>query len=66
MLDYAAQHGLKVINFAAAFYDENGKVRGDLLLADGSHPDTTGYQAMFEQIDLSILNKWDGQVPCPR
>lgn len=55
MLDYAAEHQLKVINFAAAFYDENGKVRSDLLLADGGHPDTTGYQAMFEQINLSIF-----------
>jgi acyl-CoA thioesterase-1 len=55
MLDYAAEQGLKVINFAAAFYDENGKVRSDLLLADGGHPDTTGYQAMFDQIDLNIF-----------
>lgn len=55
MLNYALEHSIKVINFAAAFYDEKGKVRSDLLLADGGHPDISGYQAMFEQIDLSLF-----------
>lgn len=55
MQEYAREHDLKVINFAAAFYDENGNLKSELLLADGGHPDINGYQAMFEQIDLSIF-----------
>jgi len=55
MKDYAREHDLEVIDFAAAFYDENGNLKSELLLADGGHPDINGYRAMFDQIDLSIF-----------
>ncbi len=55
MKDYAREHHLEVIDFAAAFYDENGQLKSELLLADGGHPDISGYQAMFGQIDLSMF-----------
>jgi len=55
IMEYAQEHNLKIINFAKAFFDESGKIKSDLLLADGAHPDTKGYEAMFAQIDLSIF-----------
>lgn len=55
MKDYAAEKNLTVIEFNKAFYDEKGRVRTDLLLADGGHPNTEGYKAMFAQIDLRIF-----------
>lgn len=56
MRSYASELGLKIIDFAAAFYDEYGKLRKELLLADGGHPDISGYKEMFRQIDLSIFD----------
>jgi len=55
MKNYAAEKGLKIIEFDRAFYDENGNVRSELLLADGGHPDIEGYRAMFAEIDLNIF-----------
>jgi acyl-CoA thioesterase-1 len=55
MFDYAHKNKLKVINFAAAFYDENGQLKNELLLGDGGHPDIKGYQQMFKQISLDIF-----------
>jgi len=55
MREYAREHNLQVIDFASAFYDEKGNLKTELLLADGGHPDINGYQAMFDQIDLSIF-----------
>lgn len=55
MRAYAGELDLPIINFAAAFYDEEGHIKSELLLADGGHPDTTGYQAMFAQINPSIF-----------
>jgi acyl-CoA thioesterase-1 len=52
---YAEKHQIPVINFAAAFYDEMGKIRTDLLLADGGHPTIEGYQAMFKVINLEVF-----------
>lgn len=56
MRTYAAELELPLIDFAAAFYDEEGNIKSELLLADGGHPDTTGYQAMFAQIDPTIFD----------
>lgn len=53
--DYAREQGHAIIDFSAAFFDENGILKRDLLLADGAHPDISGYQAMFKQIDLNIF-----------
>lgn len=55
MHSYAREQGLDIIDFAAAFFDENGKIKSELLLADGGHPDIDGYKEMFRQIDLSIF-----------
>lgn len=51
----AEQLNLKVIDFHKAFYDEKGNLRTDLLLPDGGHPTRSGYQAIYDQIDLSIF-----------
>jgi len=56
MRNYAHEQDLKIIDFAAAFYDDYGRLRKELLLADGGHPDISGYKEMFRQIDLSIFN----------
>ncbi|MDD2586481.1 MAG: SGNH/GDSL hydrolase family protein [Syntrophomonadaceae bacterium] len=56
IIDYADQKHLAVINFARAFYDDNGELRHELLLDDGGHPSVKGYKAMFEQIDLNVFN----------
>lgn len=53
--NYALQNDISVIDFAAAFFDSNGAVRCDLLLADGGHPTKEGYKAIFDQIDLNIF-----------
>ncbi len=55
MKDYARQNNIEIIDFAQAFYDSNGHMRTELLLADGGHPTEKGYQAMFEVIDPSIF-----------
>ncbi len=57
MKELAAEKGLPVIDFAAAFFDENGNIKRELLLADGGHPDIEGYKQMFKQIDLKIFEK---------
>jgi lysophospholipase L1-like esterase len=59
MKDYAAEKEIQIIDFSKAFYDQQGKVSGEFLLADGGHPDIAGYQAMFGQIDLNIFNNPD-------
>ncbi len=51
----ADEKGLDIIEFHRAFYNEKGKVRSELLLADGGHPTVQGYIEMFAQIDLSIF-----------
>lgn len=53
--EFAEQKSLKVIDFHQAFYDQKGDLLTDLLLPDGGHPTRSGYQAMFEQIDISIF-----------
>ena len=53
--DLAKQEDLQIIDFSRPFYDDKGRVRSDLLLADGGHPSRAGYQAMFAQIDLKIF-----------
>lgn len=55
MRNYAQEKALPFIDFSAAFYDQYGQVRKELLLADGGHPDIEGYKEMFRQIDLSIF-----------
>jgi len=52
---FAREQGLPVIDFAAAYFDPDGKVRSELLLLDGAHPNKNGYRAMFEQIDLYLF-----------
>ncbi|HRW12485.1 MAG TPA: SGNH/GDSL hydrolase family protein [Syntrophomonas sp.] len=52
---HADQHGIPVINFHQAFYNQEGKILNQLLAADGAHPTQEGYQAMFAQIDTSIF-----------
>lgn len=47
---------LEVIDFHLAFYDQQGQLRREFLLPDGGHPTRSGYQAMFQQIDLSIFD----------
>ena len=52
---FAEEKQLKVIHFEKAFYDKNGALRDDLLLPDGEHLTTQGYQKMFKQIELNIM-----------
>ncbi len=52
---YARENHLPVIDFAAVYFDSDGKVRSELLLLDGAHPNKKGYRAMFEQIDPAIF-----------
>jgi acyl-CoA thioesterase-1 len=54
--NYARENSIKIIDFARAFYDSNGRMRTELLLADGGHPTENGYRAMFEVIDLGIFS----------
>ncbi|MDD3852300.1 MAG: SGNH/GDSL hydrolase family protein [Syntrophomonadaceae bacterium] len=55
IFQYANEQGIAVIDFSQAFYDQSGQLKTDLLLPDGGHPTRKGYQAMFEQINLSIF-----------
>jgi lysophospholipase L1-like esterase len=55
MRSYAEMNDIPVIPFNRAFYDENGRLRTELLLLDGAHPAAEGYQEMFRQIDPSIF-----------
>ena len=50
------ENGIPLIPFHQAFYDEEGRIKTELLLADGAHPDREGYRQMFEQIDISIFD----------
>lgn len=52
---YAGEHDIPVIAFNRAFYDDNGRLRTELLLMDGAHPTVEGYREMFKQIDLRII-----------
>jgi len=55
LVDFAAERRIKVINFAAPFFDpETGEVREELLL-DGGHPTVEGYAAMARQVDPAEL-----------
>lgn len=56
MKDYARQNNIEIIDFAQAFYESNGCISTELLLADGGHPTEKGYQAMFGVIDLNIFS----------
>lgn len=53
--ELAEKYNLQVIDFHKAFYDEASNLRTDLLLPDGGHPTRSGYQAIYDQIDLSIF-----------
>jgi lysophospholipase L1-like esterase len=53
--EYATENNLAVIDFAAAFFDSNGKIRLEYLLADGGHPTREGYQALYAKIDLKVF-----------
>jgi len=53
--NYAAENHMGLIDFAQAFYDKNGRIMSELLLADGGHPDIDGYVAMYKQIDLNLF-----------
>ncbi len=53
--EYARDNDIPVIDFAAAFFDNNGDIRLELLLPDGGHPTIEGYQALFAQIDFDIF-----------
>jgi len=53
--DYSRQQNIDVIDFAAAFFDADGKIRSELLLADGGHPTIDGYRAIFAQIDFKVF-----------
>lgn len=52
---YAGDHDIPVIAFNRAFYDDNGRLRTELLLMDGAHPTAEGYREMFKEIDLEIF-----------
>jgi len=52
LLEFARKNQFKVIDFAAAFYNDQGRLRTELLLADGGHPASVGYLEMFKQIDI--------------
>jgi Lysophospholipase L1 and related esterases len=53
--EYAAQKNLPLIEFDRAFLDQEGRLRQELLLADGAHPSEAGYRALFVQIDPSLF-----------
>lgn len=53
---FARENGVPVIDFGAAFLDSSGKVKEELLLADGAHPSRAGYQALFDQIDTKVFS----------
>lgn len=53
--EIADEYSLPVIRFHDAFYDDNGDLIEDYLLADGGHPTRAGYRAIYEQIDLSLF-----------
>ncbi len=62
--NYAQEHRIPVIHFDQAFYDENNNILTDLLAADGAHPTKAGYQAMFDCIDLKVLEECQGEAHC--
>lgn len=55
LYELSSQLSLGVIDFSAAFYDEKGQLKTELLLPDGGHPTREGYRRMFAQIDLSMF-----------
>ena len=54
--EFALENQFKTIDFSAAFYNEQGRLRTELLLADGGHPASAGYVEMFKQIDIGIFS----------
>lgn len=56
MREYAEKLNIDIIDFSKAFFDEEGNIKTELLLADGGHPSREGYKQMFNQIDLDIFN----------
>jgi len=56
MSEYARENGIALIPFHQAFFDQEGRIKSELLLADGAHPEREGYRRMFEQIDISIFD----------
>lgn len=54
-IDYSRDWELPLINFYQAFFNPDGALRHELLLADGAHPSEAGYREMFGQIDLNIF-----------
>lgn len=55
--EFAAKKNLALIEFDRAFLDREGRLRQELLLADGAHPSEAGYRALFEQIDQSLFTE---------
>ncbi len=56
MACYAHENDISLIPFHRAFFDEEGHIKADLLLADGGHPDKEGHRRMFELIDTSVFD----------
>ena len=55
--EFVKENQYKFIDFPAAFYDDQGSLKTELLIANSGHPAITGYQEMFKQIDISIFSQ---------
>jgi lysophospholipase L1-like esterase len=54
--DYAGKNEIQIIDFAGAFFDNDGNMRRELLMPDGGHPTKEGYQAIFAQINYRVFD----------
>lgn len=55
MEQYAGENNIPLIPFHQAFFDEDGRIKTELLLADGGHPGKDGHRLMFELIDVVVF-----------
>ncbi len=55
MTEFASSRSIPIIDFVPAFCHPDGRLRENMLLADGAHPTRLGYEEMFKQIDLDIF-----------
>lgn len=53
--NFGRENDIPVIDFAAAFFNNAGDMKTDLLLPDGGHPTKQGYKEIFNQIDFKVF-----------
>ncbi|HEX5008382.1 MAG TPA: SGNH/GDSL hydrolase family protein [Hyphomonadaceae bacterium] len=63
--DFAAQHGIGFLDYAAAMRDERGMLKADLA-DDGLHPNAAGYRVMAPLVEAAIDQQAKPEAPAAR